>query len=56
MLPAEVAPILRCSIDYVWQLCRDGKLPHIRKGNRILIRRQDVADYIAGELQGGGQG
>jgi hypothetical protein len=28
-------------------------LAHLRKGNRILVRRQDLTDYIAGQIRGG---
>ncbi len=51
--PKEASDLLRCSVDYVWHLCRKGELAHLRKGNRILVRRQDLTDYIAGQIRGG---
>lgn len=53
MTPDEAADVLRCSTSYIWKLCRDGKLKHLRKGNKILIRRQDLNDYIARSIGGG---
>ncbi len=53
MTPAEVASIFRCSVDYIWRQCREGNLPHIRKGKGILVRRQDVVDWIAAQVREG---
>jgi excisionase family DNA binding protein len=53
MTPAEAAEMLRCSVDYVWHLCRKDELKHMRKGTRILIRRQDLIEYIASQVRGG---
>jgi hypothetical protein len=54
LTPAEAALPLRCSIDYVWKLCREERLAHMRKSNKILIPRQSITDYIAASLVGGG--
>lgn len=53
MTPAEAAELLRCSVDYVQRRCRENRLKHLRKGRHILIRRQDLTDYIAGQVRGG---
>ena len=53
LTPAEAAEILRCSVDYVWKLCRGGKLRHLRKGRMILLRRRDLDLYIDGQATGG---
>lgn len=50
--PKEVAEILHCRVDYVWQLCREGKLKAVKKGRHYLIPRQSVTDYIVGQLGG----
>jgi excisionase family DNA binding protein len=51
LTPDEAAPLLRCGVDHVWKLCRDGKLKHRRNGRRILIRRQDISDYIDDQIR-----
>jgi len=55
LTPAEAAEVLRSSTDYIWKLCREGHLCHMRKGRLILIRRQNLTDYIAGQIRGGVQ-
>lgn len=49
LTPKEVAPIMRCSVDYIWKLCRDGKLRSKRKGRHRLIKRAWVDEYMEGE-------
>jgi excisionase family DNA binding protein len=51
LTPQEAAPIMRCSVDYVWQLCREGKLKHRRKGRNILIKREHVTEYMDGGVE-----
>ena len=53
LTPREVAGIMRCSADYIWKLCREGRLKHIRKGRSILIRRRDITAYIDSQIIGG---
>jgi excisionase family DNA binding protein len=53
LTPVEAASLLRCRKDYVWRLCRDGKLKHMRKGQKILIKRAHVSDYIDAQIAGG---
>jgi hypothetical protein len=53
---ADVAPLLSCSAKYVRALCALPKgdpryLKHVRKGREILVRRQDVAGWIARQVE-----
>lgn len=50
--PVEAAELLRCSVDYVWKLCREGKLKHRRNGRRIFIKRQHLTEYIDAQVVG----
>lgn len=55
LTPDEAAPLMRHSAKTVRALCRLRKddpryLKHLRKGSKILIRRADVADWIAGQI------
>lgn len=54
---AAVAPLLSCSPKYVRSLCALPKgdpryLKHVRKGREILVRRRDVAEWIARQIDG----
>jgi excisionase family DNA binding protein len=42
---AEQARIWGVTPQHVYNLIRDGRLPHIRIGNVIRLRAEDVADY-----------
>jgi hypothetical protein len=55
LTPDEAAPVMRHSAKSVRALCRLPKsdpryLRHLRKGAKILIRRSDIADWIAGQI------
>jgi excisionase family DNA binding protein len=55
LTPDEAAPLMRHSAKTVRALCRLRKtdpryLKHLRKGSKILIRRADVAEWIAGQI------
>lgn len=55
LTPDEAAPLMRHSAKMVRALCRLRKddpryLKHLRKGPKILIRRVDVAEWIASQI------
>jgi hypothetical protein len=54
---AGAAPLLGCSPKYVRGLCALPRsdpryLRHVRKGREILIRRRDLAGWIARQVEG----
>jgi excisionase family DNA binding protein len=38
----EVAKILRVSRQTIYVLCRDGKLPHFKVGNKLRFHKADI--------------
>lgn len=38
----EVAKILRVTKQTIYTLCREGKLPHFKVGNKIRFKRADI--------------
>jgi hypothetical protein len=57
LTPGEAAPVMRHSAKSVRKLCCLPKgdpryLRHLRKGPKILIRRSDIADWIARQIGG----
>jgi hypothetical protein len=55
LTPEEAAPVMRHSAKSVRKLCRlpqgdPRHLRHLRKGPMILIRRADIADWIARQI------
>ena len=50
--PVEAAELLRCSVDHVWKLCREGKLKHRRSGRRIFIKREHLIEYTDAQVVG----
>jgi excisionase family DNA binding protein len=57
LTPEEAAPLMRHSAKTVRRLCRLRRddpryLKHLRKGPKILIRRADVSEWIAGQIGG----
>ena len=57
LTPGEAAPVMRHSAKSVRKLCCLPKddpryLRHLRKGPKILIRRADIAEWIAGQIGG----
>ena len=45
----EAADYLRCSRQRVYDLRSCGRLPKTGDGSRVLVRRADLAAYLAGE-------
>lgn len=53
LTPDQAKDELVCGIDYVWKLCRDGRLKHRRKGRHILIKRAHITEYEESLVSGG---
>ena len=43
---AETSDLLRCKRQRVYDLLSQGRLPHLKDGARVLIRRADVLAYL----------
>jgi excisionase family DNA binding protein len=43
---AEAAELLRCEPQRIYELTSDGRLPKVKDGGRVLIRRRDVDVYL----------
>ena len=46
----EVADLLRCKRQRVYDLLSQDRLPHLKDGSRVLIRRSEVLAYLEGTL------
>lgn len=46
LLPAEVAEMLRCSVDRVRRMAQRGEIPHRKDGRFLKFTEKDVRDYI----------
>lgn len=53
LTPNQAKDELVCGVDYVWQLCREGRIKHRRKGRRILIKRAHCREYADSLVEGG---
>ena len=42
MTPAEAAEYLRCAKRRIYDLASAGRLPRLREGGRLLVRRADL--------------
>ena len=42
----ETADMLRCKRQRVYDLLSQGRLPHLKDGSRVLVRRADVLAYL----------
>ncbi len=45
----EAADYMRCKPPRVHDLCSQGRLPRVKDGARLLVRRADVDAYLAGD-------
>lgn len=45
----EVSALLRLSQRTIYNHCKDGRIRHIRVGDRILIKRQTVDEILASD-------
>jgi len=48
---AEVAGLLRCSVDSIDRRIAEGVLPAFKSGGRVLIRRHDVGAMLAARVK-----
>jgi len=46
MSVSEAAEMFRCRRQRVYDLISQGRLPHLKDGARVLIRRSDVLAYL----------
>ena len=44
----ETADLLRCRRQRIYDLVSQGRLPHLKDGSRLLLRRGDVVAYLEG--------
>ena len=45
------------SYDFLWKLCRQGKIVHIKAGNKYYINFGKLVDYLnTGDQKGGTDG
>jgi len=42
----EVAEILQCTPDYVYDRIREGSMSHFRIGRKIRLNREQIDDYL----------
>ncbi|MBS6715341.1 MAG: helix-turn-helix domain-containing protein [Dialister sp.] len=47
----EVSKLLGISTPSVYSLCRQGKIPCIKLGGRILIPRKQFSDWLDNEVK-----
>jgi excisionase family DNA binding protein len=46
--------LLNVSRSFIYQLCANGQLPHLRVGSRILFRPESLESWVQQqEMQGG---
>jgi excisionase family DNA binding protein len=43
----EAAQLLRVSPSHLYEMCRQGVIPHRRLGRRIIISRQALMEWLA---------
>ena len=43
---AEAAGFLRCKPQRLYDLVSQGRLPHLKDGARVLVRRADLLTYL----------
>jgi excisionase family DNA binding protein len=46
--PKQVAKLMQCSIEHVYDLAKSGKIGYIKDGKNVRFRPKDLDDY---ELQ-----
>lgn len=52
----EVARYLGVSVDMVYIMCREKRIPHFRIGRRILFRKNVINDWITEQMEMGNDG
>jgi excisionase family DNA binding protein len=53
LTPEQAKDELVCGVDYIWQLCREGKVKRRRKGRNYLIKRAHITEYMDAQVEGG---
>lgn len=48
---AECAEYIGCSIDLIYSMVREKKLPHFRIGTRILFKRSKIDEWIEKQME-----
>lgn len=43
----EVATYLGVSVDFIYKLCREGKIPKIKIGSRILFKIESIERWLS---------
>lgn len=49
----EAAGILRISASKAYQMIRENQLPHIKMGQRYVVPRKQLMDWVELTVQGG---
>lgn len=48
----EVAEIVGMSVEYVWALCRNDAIPHLRFGKTLRFRAEAIEAWIRASERG----
>ena len=46
----EAAEMIGVSVPTLWRLVKDGLIPHVMIGKRARYRREDIENYLAGQV------
>ena len=49
LTPEQIAADTSLHINTIYQLIKDGKLPHIKLGRRYLISRAEYEKWLSGQ-------
>lgn len=44
--PQEVADVLQVNVEFIYDQCTAGRLPHVRLGRKIRIRAEQLDSYL----------
>ena len=44
--PEEAAKYLGFSVNYLYRLCKEKKIPHVNYGRHIIFRKADLYEWI----------
>lgn len=45
LTPKQVAKLMQCSVEHIYDLAKSGKIPYIKDGKNIRFRPEDLDDY-----------
>ncbi|MBZ9788199.1 helix-turn-helix domain-containing protein [Psychroflexus sp. CAK57W] len=51
----QACEFLKCSTVKLWRLRKEGKIPYEECGRTILIKREDLKDFLSKTTKKGGQ-